>query len=162
VHPNNKASSSYFAQPLSIATAAQGSPLKSEGVGEMKLFSRDGTPIDGFSRTIFCKGISEKLCSVGELCNAGNVVVFDEEKVTLYKKSEKFSVNGKILCTEKRNLRTGLYPISFYRKPPPGGEKVEEKTQKREREPEPMVMIVSTRNFLCTFSPSTKFSSDGA
>ena len=106
VHPNNKAASSYFAQPLSIFTAAGGKALVFEGVGEMQLFTAGGTPISGFNRTIFCKNISEKLCSVGELCNAGYVFVFDDKKVSLYKHSEKFSVNGKIISQEKRNLRT--------------------------------------------------------
>ena len=84
VHPNNKASSSYFAQPLSISTAAGGKTLVSEGVGEMLLFTEGGTPISGFNRTIFCKNISEKLCSVSELCNAGYVFVFDDQKVFFF------------------------------------------------------------------------------
>ena len=53
---------------------------------------------------------------MSELCNAGYVFVFDDKKVSLYKHTEKFSVNGKIVAQGMRNPRTGLYPISFYRK----------------------------------------------
>ena len=81
----------------------------------MKLFTSEGVAVRGFDRVIFCKNVSEKLCSVGELCNAGYVFVFDENKLTLYEKNN-FSVKGKIITSSPRNQRSGLYPISFFRK----------------------------------------------
>ena len=115
VHSNIKSALSYYQQPLKISTASGSKDLSSEGVGVMNLHTSSGTPIKGFDRVIFCKKVAENLCSVGELCNAGYICVFDEKKVTLYEKND-FSVSGKIFTSDFRQPRTGLYPITFYRK----------------------------------------------
>ena len=114
VHPSIKAADKYFAYPMDISTASGSKNLKSEGVGSMKLFSPSGEPISGFDRVIFCKNVTEKLCSVGELADAGYISVFDEKKLVTYLKKD-FKVSGKSVTTDLRDTKTKLYPITFYR-----------------------------------------------
>jgi transposase InsO family protein len=114
VHPNNKAADKYFPLALDISTAAGSKSMKSEGVGTMKLFAPSGEQIFGFERVIFCKNVSEKLCSVGELADAGYICVFDDKKLTTYSKKD-FKVVGKTVTVDLRDTRTKLYPITFYR-----------------------------------------------
>ena len=66
VHPSSLAAQSFYRYPLQVGTASGAKALQSEGVGSMKLFTADGEPMPGFERIIFCKGVAEKLASVGE------------------------------------------------------------------------------------------------
>ena len=114
VYPNAKAATSYFPLPLDVSTASGSKSMKSEGVGTMKFLTPKGEPINGFDRVIFCKNVSEKLCSVGELCDCNYICVFDDQKLTIYHK-ENFSVKGKILTCDERDKRSRLYPITLHR-----------------------------------------------
>jgi hypothetical protein len=115
VHPNPKSAYNYFPLGLNISTAAGDKSLKSEGVGIMKLYTPKGKTVSGFDRVIFCKNVSEKLLSVGEMCDAGYVFVFDDKKLVTYSKND-FNIKGKIFTTDFRDVKTKLYPITFYRK----------------------------------------------
>ena len=48
--------------------------MKSEGVGKMLLYTSSGSPMPGFDRVVFAPQAAEKLCSVGDLCDAGMVM----------------------------------------------------------------------------------------
>ena len=76
MHSNPKAAHKYHARQVNISTAEANKPMKSEGIGIMKLFSANGMPIEGLDRVIFCKSVATKLLSVGELCNAGNTRLY--------------------------------------------------------------------------------------
>ena len=52
--------------------------MRSEGVGEMKLYTTDGVLFPGFDNVVFSKQCARKLASVGELCDAGMICVFDK------------------------------------------------------------------------------------
>jgi hypothetical protein len=114
VHPNPKSAFNYFPLPLDISTASGSKSMKSEGVGVMKLYTPTKKAVSGFDRVIFCKNVTEKLCSVGELCDAGYVFVFDDKKLTMYEQNN-FSVKGNIITSDLRDERTKLYPINLYR-----------------------------------------------
>ena len=98
-----------------IDTAAGSKSLKSEGVGKMQLITPNGDPVSGFDLVIFFKSVAEKLANVGELCDSGYVFVFDDKKLTTYSK-EDFSVQGKALTMDERDLKSKLYPLTLYRK----------------------------------------------
>ena len=126
VHPDIKAANKYFPLPLDIGTASGSKTLKSEGVGTMDLQTTSGEPVAGFHRVIFCKNVAEKLCSVGEMCDAGYVFVFDENKLVSYSKTD-FKVTGKMVTSDLRDPRTKLYPITFHRRTEGVGEKKSKK-----------------------------------
>jgi len=115
VHPSSRAAFSYYSSPLDIGTAAGTKSLKSEGVGALKLYTPKGDIMSGFDRVIFCKGVAEKLASVGEISDAGLVCVFDNEKLTTYKKHE-VVIEGKIFTCDARDPKSRLYPITLFRK----------------------------------------------
>ena len=71
IHPNGRSAVSFYRMPLEISTA--GKPMKSEGVGKMLLYSPEGNLFPGFDNVVFAKTASEKLASVGDLCDAGMV-----------------------------------------------------------------------------------------
>jgi hypothetical protein len=81
----------------------------------MLLYSPNGDQVPGFDRVIFAKGASEKLASVGDLCDASLVCVFDDKGLKTYKASE-VSILGKPFTTDTRDAKTRLYPLSLYRK----------------------------------------------
>ena len=58
--------------------------MRSEGVGEMKLYNKNGLLFPGFGNVIFSKQCARKLASVGELCDAGMVCVFDKHGLTTF------------------------------------------------------------------------------
>ena len=45
----------------------------------------------GFEKVIFAKAASDKLASIGDLCDAGLVCVFDEERLRIYKRDYSYS-----------------------------------------------------------------------
>ena len=114
VYPNPKAAKSYFPLPLDISTASGAKSMKSEGVGTMSFVTPKGDSVKGFDRVIFCKNVSEKLMSVGEMCDAGYIFVFDDKKLDVYLKDE-FKVSGKIFTSDERDPRSRLYPITLHR-----------------------------------------------
>ena len=52
IHPNTKASSSFYRIGLDIGTACGGKTMKSEGVGKMLLYTASGAAMPGFDRGI--------------------------------------------------------------------------------------------------------------
>jgi len=115
IHPNMKSSSNFYRTTIDINTANGPKTMQSEGVGKMKLYTPGGLPMPGFNDVIFTKQASEKLASVGELCDQGLVCVFDKEKMTMYK-SDDFQTVGKIFTQDSRDPLSKLYPLSLYRK----------------------------------------------
>ena len=51
----------------------------------MELCSPSGEPFPGFDSVVFAKAASEKLASVGEICDAGFVYVFTKDGSSTYK-----------------------------------------------------------------------------
>ena len=115
VHTNPKAAHKYHALQVKISTAEANKPMKSEGIGIMKLFSAKGMPIEGLDRVIFCKSVATKLLSVGELCDAGYTFVFNKECVSMYN-SKELTIAAEPLVSDARDPKSQLYPITFYRK----------------------------------------------
>ena len=115
VHPSVRAANQYYGQPMDINTAAGKKSLKSEGVGSMKLYTPKMELVGGFDRVIFCKSIAEKLASVGEMCDSGLVFVFDDKKLTTYKK-DNCAIQGEIITCDYRDPKSRLYPITLFRK----------------------------------------------
>ena len=54
--------------------------MVSDGVGSMIMYTPNGKPMPGFDKVVFAKQCSEKLVSIGSLCDAGMVCVFDSER----------------------------------------------------------------------------------
>jgi hypothetical protein len=87
---------------VGIKTAG-GSGIKSEGIGKLKLYTPDLQEMSGFNQVLFCKEITEKLASIGEICqSAGLVCVFDEHKLTTYKKDQ-LKIEGKHFTCDNRD-----------------------------------------------------------
>src|SRR6185437_5079432 len=78
LHPNMRAASSFYRSALDINTASGEKAMQTEGVGSMRLYTPDGDAMPGFGNVLFAKQATEKLASVGDLCDAGLVCVFDK------------------------------------------------------------------------------------
>jgi transposase InsO family protein len=115
IHPNSRSASVFSRVSLDISTASTGSSMKSEGVGQMKLYTSEGIPFPGFDKVVFSKQSAEKLASVGDLCDAGMVCVFDKHGLTTYKE-EQVEIKGEMFTQDQRCKRTHLYPLTLYRK----------------------------------------------
>ena len=115
IHPNGRAAANFYRMRLDISTASTGNSMRSEGVGRMLLYTPEGHQFPGFDNVIFAKQSAEKLASVGELCNAGMVCVFDKHGLTTYKEQD-FKVSGSIFTRDERDKRTQMYPLTLYRK----------------------------------------------
>ena len=115
LHPNTKSAASFYRVGLDIGTAHGGKSMKSEGVGKMLLYNASGAPMPGFDRVVFAPQAAEKLCSVGDLCDAGMVCVFTHEGLKTYMANE-VKIDGKEFTHDARDKRTRLYPLSLYRK----------------------------------------------
>ena len=120
IHPNSRSAAGYSRLKLNIGTANGASSMTSEGVGEMMLYNPNGDQMPGFDRVIFAKEASEKLCSVGDLCDGGLICVFDSNCLKTYKKDE-MKVIGNPFTEDTRDPKSRLYPLRLYRKP---GEKL--------------------------------------
>ena len=88
----------------------------------MLLYTPEGHLFPGFDNVVFAKQSAEKLASVGDLCDAGMVCVFDSNGLKTYKK-ENCVISGDVFTNDKRDAKTSLYPLTLYRK-------VDEKTIK--------------------------------
>jgi hypothetical protein len=89
--------------------------MRSEGVGSMKLYTPDGNLFPGFDNVVFAKQCARKLASVGELCDAGMVCVFDKYGLTTFQEKN-VKIEGKFFTKDERDKKTDLYPISLLRK----------------------------------------------
>ena len=81
----------------------------------MQLYTPGGHVFPGFDNVVFAKQSAEKLASVGDLCDAGMVCIFNSEGLTTYKKDD-CVISGKIFTCDKRDTKTSLYPLTRYRK----------------------------------------------
>ena len=88
--------------------------MRSEGVGKMQLYAPSGELFPGFDKVVFAKNASEKLASVGELCDAGLVCVFDKHGLRTYSASD-CNVTGKIFSQDVRDKKSRLYPLTLFR-----------------------------------------------
>ena len=88
----------------------------------MLLYTPEGHFFPGFDNVVFAKQSAEKLASVGDLCDAGMVCVFDSNGLKTYKK-DNCVISGDVFTNDKRDAKTSLYPLTLYRK-------VDEKTIK--------------------------------
>ncbi len=68
-----------------------------------------------FDNVVFAKTASEKLASVGDLCDAGMVCVFTKQGLKTYKESD-FCVQGDVFTYDERDRKTRLYPLTLFRK----------------------------------------------
>ena len=114
VYPNGRNAYEYCSMPIDIKTAS-GTCMKSDGVGKMKLYNTNLQEVCGFDNVLFCKGVTEKLASVGEMCDAGMVCVFDQDKLTTYKK-DKVKIQGDFFTCDYREEKSRLYPLTLLRK----------------------------------------------
>ena len=115
IHPNTRAAANFYRVGLNIGTAHGGKCMKSEGVGKMLLYTSSGDPMPGFDRVVFAPQVAEKLCSVGDLCDAGLVCVFTQQGLHTYKSSD-VKISGKEFTYDERDKNTRLFPLSLYRK----------------------------------------------
>ena len=115
IHPNGRSAVSFYRMPLDISTASVGKSMQSEGVGKMLLYTPDGSQFPGFDNVVFAKAASEKLASVGDLCDAGMVCVFDKAGLRTFKETE-INVQGKVFTQDARDSKTRLYPLTLFRK----------------------------------------------
>ena len=86
--------------------------MQSDGVGKMLLYVPNGSQIPGFEQVVFAKCASEKLASVGELCDAGMVCVFDKEGLRTCKNSD-CKVIGKFLLM-MRGIKNQNFILSHF------------------------------------------------
>lgn len=89
--------------------------MRSEGVGRMLLYTPEGHLFPGFDNVVFAKQSAEKLASVGDLCDAGMVCIFDSDGLKTYKKGG-CVITGSVFTNDKRDAKTSLYPLTLYRK----------------------------------------------
>ena len=125
LHPNSRAAASFYRTTLDINTASGHKSMKTEGVGTMLLYTPSGEPMPGFSKVLFTKQATEKLASVGDLCDAGLICVFDKKGMRTYK-AEDLKLSGKVFTDDARDPKNRLYPLSLFRK---RGEKKAEDAQ---------------------------------
>ena len=62
--------------------------MRSEGVGSMNLYTPDGKPFPGFKNVVFVKQCAQKLASVGKICDAGMVCVFDKDGLSVFEQKD--------------------------------------------------------------------------
>ena len=58
---------------------------------------------------VFAKAVSEKLASVGEICDAGFVYVFTKDGSSTYKE-DSVTITGQKFTHDDRDKKTRLYP----------------------------------------------------
>jgi hypothetical protein len=104
----------YYGLQGEVKTAS-GEATKSDGVGKLKLYSHGLHPMGGFENVVFCKSVTEKLASVGELCDAGMVCVFDKHSLKTYRE-DRVEIKGVATTNDKRDPTTKLYPLTLLRK----------------------------------------------
>ena len=88
LHPNERSAASFSRVSLQIKTACIGNTMRSEGVGSMNLYTPDGKPFPGFKNVVFVKQCAQKLASVGEICDAGMVCVFDKDGLSVFEQKD--------------------------------------------------------------------------
>ena len=116
LHPNGRSAISFSRVSLDISTAAAGNSMRSEGVGAMKLYTPTGQVCPGFENVVFSKQCAAKLASVGHLCDDADLVcVFRKSGLTTYKEQQ-VEIKGNIFTSDARDKKTGLFPLSLYRK----------------------------------------------
>ena len=71
--------------------------------------SRSRCLVEKGGQAVYSKELVENLVSVGKLCDEGKAVVFDKGSVRVFEGEIK--VEGEKMLEEKREIRTGLYPI---------------------------------------------------
>jgi len=107
LHPNGRSAYSFSRVSLEISTACVGKSMHSEGVGSMKLYTPEGNLFPGFDNVVFAKQCARKLASVGELCDAGMVCVFDKYGLTTFKE-QNVQIKGKFFTRDERDKKTEL------------------------------------------------------
>jgi hypothetical protein len=115
LHPSMRSAASYYRTAIDINTASGKKSMKTEGVGQMKLYTPDGESMPGFGNVLFTKQATEKLASVGELCDAGLVCVFDKYGMSTYKEQD-LCIKGPKFTHDQRDPKNKLYPFRLYRK----------------------------------------------
>ena len=81
----------------------------------MLLYTPEGHLYPGFDNVVFAKQSAEKLASVGDLCDAGMVCIFDSKGLKTYKQGD-CVITGNVFTKDKRDAKTSLYPLTLYRK----------------------------------------------
>jgi len=115
IYPNARSAFEYSRLPVDIKTAS-GAGIKSDGIGKLKTYTPDLQEVCLFDNVLFCKDVTEKLASIGELCQSGGLVcVFDEHKLTTYRKDD-LKIQGKQFTCDLRDAKSGLYPLTLLRK----------------------------------------------
>lgn len=117
LHPDCSVAHSFQAKTVDINTAAGGKTLKAEGVGRMQLRTPNGQIMPGFDQVLFSAQATEKLCSIGQLCDAGFVCLFDKGSFCTYRSSE-LKINCEPFTKDARDPRNGLYELKLYRDAP--------------------------------------------
>ena len=115
LHPNGRSAATFSRVSLEIKTACIGNSMRSEGVGSMKLYTHDGKLFPGFNNVVFAKQCAQKLASVGEICDAGMVCVFDKNGLSIFGEKD-IKIEGKIFTRDERDKKTRLFPLSLFRK----------------------------------------------
>ena len=80
----------------------------------MLLYTPEGKLFPGFDNVVFAKQSAEKPASVGDLCDARMVCIFDNHGLTTYKK-DNCVISGDVFTKDKRDEKTSLYPLTLYR-----------------------------------------------
>lgn len=115
IYPNSQAAASFNRESISIGTAQGNNSMTSDGVGSMILYTPGGASVPGFDRVIFAKQASCKLASVGELCDANMVCVFNKNSLETYR-ADDVKIVGKPFTSDARDPQSRLYPLTLHRK----------------------------------------------
>jgi len=94
--------------------------MKSEGVGKMLLYTASGASMPGFDH-VFASQAAAKLASIGDICDADMVCVFDKRGLKTYK-ADDVKIVGKVFTQDERDPKSRLYPLTLFRK---SGERVD-------------------------------------
>jgi hypothetical protein len=100
------------ASKMGIETAKKGDSLDALDIGSVRGWNLSHSPASVFlDRVAFSDNVTENIISVGKVCDAGNVVVFDKSGTRIMSAVD-FRVSGKVLHTEARDS-VGMYPLTL-------------------------------------------------
>jgi hypothetical protein len=102
---------------MKIDTAHRGDSMGSTKSGRIGLVNRNGDAVGGFDNILFVEGLAENLASVGRIADCGHTIIFNKTGSHIYKNCK---VDGEILHTERRDSKTGLYPLTLSLEPGKG------------------------------------------
>lgn len=115
LHPNLRSAASFYRTDMDIGTANGSKTMKADGMGTMRLYTSKGEPMPGFENVVYSREAAAKLASVGDMCDAGMICVFDADRLRTFKASE-VKIEGQAFTEDPRDPKSRLYPLTLLRK----------------------------------------------